>query len=82
MRRLETAKEKSDKTFRATVTNRAILMGYGENIVRYYMKLFGCSYKTARKKRDDPDTITRGELLRLCSSLSLSDAERAQLLKR
>ena len=38
--------------------------------------------KTARKKRDDPDTITRGELLRLCSSLSLSDAERAQLLKR
>ena len=49
MRRLETAKEKSDKTFRATVTNRAILLGYGENIVRYYMKLFGCSDKTARK---------------------------------
>lgn len=81
MKRLETAREKSNKTFRATVTNRAILLGYGENIVRYYMKLFGCSDKTARKKRDDPDTITRGELLRLCKSLHLSNDERADLLQ-
>ena len=84
MNRLETAKQKRDKAFLATVTSRAILLGYidgNKGISHYIEKLLGCTYKTAQKRRDNPDSFTRAELIRLCSSLHLSTEERANLLQ-